>query len=105
MRKYRKKPIEIEAIQFTNENKDIVYSWATSLQQNVQHGWENGKPCLLIPTLEGEMICSLGDYLIKEPFPTDWRKLYPCKPSIFENTYELIPLTNIRHGRNNKYHT
>ena len=90
MQKFRKKPVEIEAIQFTDENKDRVYSWAKDIQQNVQHSWEGDKPCLLIPTLEGEMTCSLGDYLIKEPFPTDWRKLYPCKPSIFEQTYEPL---------------
>lgn len=85
---YRKKPIEIQAIKFTNDNKDRVYLWALQIQQNVFHSWEEGKPCLKIPTLEGEMVCSLGDYLIVEPFPTDWRKLYPCKASIFEQTYE-----------------
>lgn len=87
---YRKKPIEVEAIQFTNENKDIVYGWATEIQMNVFHSWVNNQPVLIIPTLEGEMTLALGDYLIKEPFPTDWRKLYPCKQSIFENTYDLI---------------
>jgi len=89
--KYRKKPIEIEAMLFDYRTKDQVYRWATSIQMNVHHGWdEEGKPCLKIPTLEGEMMCSLGDYLIKEPFPTNWRKLYPCKPDIFHNTYEKV---------------
>jgi hypothetical protein len=90
IQKFRKKPVVIEAMKFTDENKDMVYSWAREIQQNVTHSWEDGKPCLLVPTLEGEMTCSLGDYLIKEPFPTDWRKLYPCKPTIFENTYEKV---------------
>lgn len=91
MAKYRKKPVIIEAMQFTDEMKNRVYHWATSIQMNVWHDWDsNGNPCLRIPTLEGEMECSLGDYLIKEPFPTDWRKLYPCKPDIFEQTYEEI---------------
>ena len=89
--KYRKIPVEIEAMQFTGETKNQVYSWATSIQMNVQPSFDGeGNPILLIPTLEGEMACSLGDYLIKEPFPTDWRKLYPCKKDIFEKTYELI---------------
>lgn len=89
--KFRKKPIEIEAVQFTNENKDMVYNWAKSIQANVYHDWDGLKqPVLKIPTLEGEMECSLGDYLIVEPFPTDWRKLYPCKQSIFEQTYEVV---------------
>ena len=89
--RFRKKPIEIEVELFTDDTKDRVYIWATSLQQNVTHGFDKkGNPILIIPTLEGEMICSLGDYLIKEPFPTDWRKLYPCKPDIFKKTYEKI---------------
>jgi hypothetical protein len=91
MGKYVKKPIEITAIRFTEETKDSVYTWATSVQQNVTHGLDKaGKPILKIPTLEGEMECSLGDYLIVEPFPTDWRKIYPCKPSIFESTYDSL---------------
>ena len=36
------------------------------------------------------MMCSLGNYLIVEPFPTDWRKIYPCKEVIFNQTYEPI---------------
>ncbi len=89
--KFRKKQIEIEAVKFTDENKDQVYNWANSIQGNIQHDWgEDGKPILKIPTLEGEMECSFGDYLIVEPFPTDWRKLYPCKPDIFEKTYQRI---------------
>ena len=88
MAKYRKKPVEVEAMQFTDENKNRVYGWASEIQMNIFPSYEGGKPCLKVPTLEGEMICSLGDYLIKEPFPTDWRKIYPCKPDIFEKTYE-----------------
>lgn len=89
--KYRKKPVVIEAQQFTDELKYRVYLWAQSIQMNVYHSFDDaGKPILKIPTLEGEMICSLGDYLILEPFPTDWRKIYPCKPDIFEKTYEPV---------------
>ena len=83
--KYRKKPVVVDAFQFTDKSKDQVFAWATQIQGNITHNWdEKENPILKIPTLEGEMICSLGDYLIKEPFPTDWRKLYPCKPDIFE---------------------
>lgn len=88
-KKFIKKSIEVEALQFTDENKDQVYSEIKSVQMNIQHSWDkDNKPCLLIPTLDGEMMCSLGDYLIKEPFPTDWRKIYPCKEEIFKQTYE-----------------
>lgn len=86
--KFIKNQIEVEAVQFTDKNKDQVYNWASSIQGNVFHSWdENKQPILKIPTLEGEMTCALGDYIIVEPFPTDWRKLYPCKQSIFEKTY------------------
>lgn len=89
--KFRKKPIEVEAVQFTEENKDQVLSWASEIQSNIQPSWDDEhKPCLLIPTLDGEMMCCLGDYLIKEPFPTDWRKIYPCKEEIFNKTYEKV---------------
>ena len=88
---FKKNPVEIQAVQFTDQNKDMVYNWAKSVQGNVYHSTDEvGNPTLLIPTLEGEMVCSLNDYLIVEPFPTDWRKLYPCKPSIFEQTYTLV---------------
>jgi hypothetical protein len=91
MAKFRKIPVEVEAVRFTDETKDSVYTWAKSIQANVFHDWDKeGKPILKIPTLEGEMECSLGDWLIVEPFPTDWRKLYPCKPTIFDKTYESV---------------
>ncbi|MCX0396936.1 hypothetical protein LI014_06065 [Clostridium perfringens] len=85
--KYRKKPIEIEAMHFTNKTKDMVYHWANEQQFNIQPSYDkNGEPCLIIPTLEGEMICSLGDYLIKGVKG----EFYPCKPDIFEETYENV---------------
>ena len=89
--KFRKNPVIIEAQQFTEESKNSVYHWASEKQQNIQPSFDKeDKPCLLVPTLEGEMMCSLGDYLIVEPFPTDWRKIYPCKEVIFNKTYEPI---------------
>jgi hypothetical protein len=89
--KFRKKPVEVDAVQFTDQNKDMVYNWAKSIQANVYHSFDDDKkPILLIPTLEGEMKCAIGDYLIVEPFPTDWRKLYPCKQSIFKQTYDVV---------------
>jgi len=87
--KFIKKPIEVEARQFTEETRQSVYNWASSIQMNVEPiNDKEGKPALLVPTAEGEMLCSIGDWLIKEPNPTEDRKLYPCKPDIFEKTYE-----------------
>jgi len=90
---FRKKPVVIEAMQFTEESKSSVYRWAQE-QMNIEPSFRDDKPVLVIPTLEGDMICAFGDWLIKEPFPTDWRKFYPCKPDIFEQTYELADQTS-----------
>lgn len=85
--KYRKKPVVIEAMHFTDESKEDVSIWARSIQYSVTQSYDQqNKPCLRIPTLEGEMICSLGDYLIKGV----QGELYPCKPDIFDQTYEPV---------------
>lgn len=92
---YKKNPVQIQAVQFTEKNKDQVYHWCKSIQQNVWHCFDdNNSPALMIPTLEGEMQCQIGDFLIVEPFPTDHRRLYPCKPEIFNQTYSLIQPNN-----------
>lgn len=83
---YRKKPVVIEAMQFTNDSKDKVFRWGSELQMNIYPSFQDEKPCLMIPTLEGEMTCSLGDWLIKGVNG----EFYPCKPDIFEKTYEKV---------------
>lgn len=83
---YRKMPVIIEAEHFTDETKDKVFSWAREIQMNVYPGFDDEKPCLRIPTLEGEMTCSLGDFLIKGVKG----ELYPCKPDIFARTYKPV---------------
>jgi len=84
--KYRKKPVIVEAQQFTEEMKDVVYNWAKSIRMNVEPSTRDGKPVLLIPTLEGEMVASIGDFIIQGVNG----ELYPCKPDIFEKTYEAV---------------
>ena len=91
--KYRKKPVEIEAEQFTDEMKDRVLNWAQSKQMNVYAAWdevdprsESAKPEMRIPTLEGEMTASLDDWIICGVKG----ELYPCKPDIFKLTYEKL---------------
>lgn len=91
MPKFKRKPITVEAMQFTDADKDRVFRWASELQQNVYPSRDKeGQPTLFIPTLKGEIICSIGDWIIKEPFPTDWRKVYSCKDEIFKQTYDLV---------------
>ncbi len=84
MPKYRKKPVVIEAMQFTNESKDRVFNWVTCTVSPAFD--ESGVPILKIKTLEGIMTASLGDYVIKGV----QGEFYPCKPDIFEATYDLV---------------
>ena len=87
MTKYRKKPIIIEAEQFTDENKCLLLHDLQAQQMNIQPFVDNsGRPVILIPTLEGEMAASLGDFIIKGIKG----EFYPCKPDIFADTYEKV---------------
>ena len=84
IKKYRKKPIVIEAIQFTDELKDIAYNF---VRCNVSADFdETGQPILKIQTLEGVMIARYGDWIIKGAAG----EFYPCKSDIFKMTYELV---------------
>ena len=90
MAKYRKKPIEIEAIQLTNESIIEVINWTTDyISIKIHTDKDDNVMGIIIPTLEGEMKASIGDYIIKEPFDKE-RQFYPCKPDIFEQNYELV---------------
>lgn len=85
VRKYRKKPVVIEAMQFTDETKDRCFNFVTC---NTVAGFDSlspdANPTLVIQTLEGEMTASIGDFIIKGV----QGEFYPCKPDIFEQTYE-----------------
>jgi len=80
MKKYRKKPVIVEAIQFKGDNKEMCKDFCPHA-----YGSE-AAPYLIIATLEGEMKCSVGDYIIKGVNG----EFYPCKPDIFEKTYEEV---------------
>ena len=73
--KYRKKPVVIEAWQFDGTNFPASYPFI----------W-TGKGELKIATLEGGMLVSPGDWVITGVKG----EMYPCKPDIFEATYELV---------------
>ena len=88
---FRKKAIEVEAKQFTEQNKDQIYHWAREIQNNIFPSRSSiGESLLMIPTLQGDMECAIGDWLIVEISLTGERKIYPCKGAIFEQTYEEI---------------
>lgn len=78
--KYRKKPIEIEAVRYDGTNQDeIVFFVGENCRIN-HDGF------IFIHTLEGNMLVSEGDYVIKGV----QGEFYPCKPDIFEQTYEKV---------------
>ena len=84
-KKYRTKPCEIEAVQFTGNNLAEIEKFAG--KDCIGAGF-NGKECvfLYINTLEGTMKASVGDYIIRGLRG----EYYPCKPDVFEKKYELI---------------
>ena len=79
IKRYVKKPVEVEAIQWTGDNyKDIRNFTDEKSVLLLGH--------LVIPTLEGDHIASVGDYIIKGVKG----EFYPCKPDIFEMTYTEV---------------
>jgi hypothetical protein len=83
MTKFRKKPVEIEAVLFDGSERSLDKVWDlvdTAMGVNYTDG------VLSIHTLEGAMKVSKGDWVIKGVKG----EFYPCKPDIFELTYEKI---------------
>ena len=81
--KYRKKPIEIEAVQYKKYGEHVRGMC------NSQSCYAAGNTKPHVHTIHNSQIVLLevGDYIIPEP---DGIHFYPCKPDIFEKTYELI---------------
>ncbi len=85
--KYRKKPVEIEAIKWNGNNTDEIIAFCG--EDNVGFAIikePNGSKyySCQIATLEGVMVANIDDYIIKGV----QGEVYPCKPDIFEATYE-----------------
>ena len=93
--KYRKKPVVIEAItfdefvQFGRDSGAVIVKgmpWHFQYEgYGISHETDT---CYLIPTLEGNLWARKHDWIIRGVKG----ELYPCKPDIFEATYELLPL-------------
>ena len=82
---YRKKPVIIEAVQL----EDLDAYTLIAIQHLVGLGKDIFKvkgDGLIIETLEGDMKASIGDWIIKGV----QGEFYPCKPDIFEKTYEKV---------------
>lgn len=80
---FRKKPVVIEAVQFDGsyESRIKLLKWAGPVAVYYRH-----TNALAILTLEGSMTVSPGDWVIRGVAG----EFYPCKPDIFEATYERL---------------
>ena len=105
--KYRKKPVEIEAFQMTEERRESNLEWPGWMHKAWQldretpgslyptdEGTSSGT--LSIGTLEGQHLVLWGDWIIQGVKG----EIYPCKPDIFEMTYEQVELVLPEWGLN-----
>jgi hypothetical protein len=87
MSKYRKKPVVIEAFKWTgdqNQTEDPI--WIVEAIKNGTVKFNQLSELMEIETLEGTHTAQFGDYIIQGVKG----ELYPCKPDIFEMTYEKV---------------
>lgn len=89
MSRWRKKPVVIEARQLTDDNAAELAAWSGGHEASI---WQTTLPPILkarliIPTLEGDHQAVPGDWIIRGV----QGEFYPCKPDIFEATYEPTP--------------
>ena len=94
MGKYKKKPVVVEAIQWTGSNLEEIRNFVGNdlIENYIKHFDIEGvliKKTLVsiaIDVLQETMMVDYGDYIIKDVN----NELYPCKPDIFEQTYEEV---------------
>ena len=85
MAKFRRKPLVIEAEQWWPHTTVDGVVWPPNAECRI-HGFENGLAGPHIHTLEGPLKVSGGDWIITGA----QSERYPCKPDIFEATYEAV---------------
>lgn len=95
MPKFRKVPVVVEAIQWTGTNLKEVLDftgkhhkfdlWFSSFEHYKEQVEKDGLKFKIF-TLEGTMTADVGDYIIRGV----QGEHYPCKPAIFNATYELV---------------
>lgn len=89
MSKFRKKPVVIDAIEWTGSNHDEVNDFCAGKsrwESSPFEGSRSERETLVIITLEGKHVATVGDWIIKGVKG----EFYPCKPDIFEATYEAV---------------
>ena len=82
--KYRKKPVVIDALQYNGTNFKEILEFIGGVDErdkiDIHH------ESIFIKTLEGDMEAKKGDWIIRGVRG----EYYPCKPDIFEETYEKV---------------
>lgn len=89
-KRYRKKPIEITAIQWTGNNDLDIYDFVGARKFVVIDPDDHGEDpdCtaeLFVSANSTWVLIETGEWIIR-----DARGCYPCKPGIFEETYEVV---------------
>ncbi|CYU12304.1 hypothetical protein HO609_02290 [Streptococcus suis] len=93
--RYRKKHVVIEAVKLENNKQSIInaieFVYNVGMETSVlgmdfEINKVRSDGGLIINTLEGNMLASFGDYIIKGV----QGEFYPCKPGVFAETYELV---------------
>ena len=84
---YRKRAVEIPAVCWDG-NPETIDAFFDALGTPVKDrvAWGSPGSFLMIRTLEGDMRCEIGDWIIRGVAG----EFYPCKPTIFEQTYEPV---------------
>ena len=82
---YVKKPIPVEAIQWTGDNFDDIHDFIIGQPIVITTFNE-----LVISTLEGEMKAPIGSWIIRGPLG----EYYPCRKDVFQKTYDPIEKEN-----------
>lgn len=77
---FRKKPVQVEAIQFTGHNDLEIWKFV----KDCGYDPDDNRPTWVIRTLHGLVTAEVGDWIIRGPQGDFW----PCKPDIFEDSYE-----------------
>ncbi len=85
MPKFRKRPVVVEAMRNdgTTRQADAIRAWSGD---KLQDHWTNRQTEFYVDTLEGRMTAVVGDWIIRGV----QGEYYPCKPDIFEETYEPV---------------
>lgn len=77
-----KKPVQVQAIQWTGDNYEEIIDFVGSA--SFPYSFDDGE--IIIETLEGAVAARRGDWIIRGVNG----EFYPCKPDIFEKTYEEV---------------